>query len=94
MNNLKSYVLATVGILSLVASLALNIVRAHNVEAQTTVSSIAHFNLNRTYLLTPANGSGQIKCKVSQVDGTWLKCEGEKFEWVNTNTMMSASDSK
>jgi hypothetical protein len=94
MNNLKSYALATVGIVSLVASLTINIVSANNAEASTVVSSTAHFHPNSVYLLTPANGGGQIRCNVSQVDGAWLKCGGEKFEWVNTNTMMYADDSK
>lgn len=94
MNNLRSYVLAAVGIVSLVASLTLNLVRANNPDAPTVVSSTAHFNPNRTYLLTPANGMGQFKCKVTQIDGAWLRCEGDKFEWVNTDTMMYVSDSK
>jgi hypothetical protein len=94
MNNLKSYLLATVGILSLVAALTLNVVRANNAEAPTIVSSTAHFNPGRTYLLTPANGTGKIRCKVTQVDGAWLRCEGESSEWVNTDTIMSASDAK
>ena len=94
MNNLKSFMLATVGIVSLAAFFTLNIVRANNAEAPTVTASTAHFNSGKTYLLTPANGTGQIKCKVTTVDGAWLKCEGEKFEWVNTNTMMYASDSR
>jgi hypothetical protein len=94
MNSLKSYVFLTVGIISLVASLTLNIVGASKMEAPTIAASTAHFNESRTYLLTPANGSGQIKCKVNKVDGDWVRCEGESFEWVNTNTMMYANDSK
>jgi hypothetical protein len=94
MNNLKGYLLATLGILSLVASLTINIVRANNAEAQTVTSSTAHFNPDRTYLLTPANGSGKIRCKVTKIDGAWLRCEGENSEWVNVDTMMSATDSK
>ena len=92
MSNVKGYALATVGIVSLVASLTLNIVRANNAEAQTVASSTAHFNPDRTYLLTPANGGGQIKCKVSKVDGAWLRCEGESVRWVNTNALTSAID--
>ena len=92
MPNLKSYALAAVGVVSLVASLTLNIVRANNAEASTVVSSTAHFNPGRTYLLSPANGTGSIKCKVTGVDGAWLNCEGLN-EWVNTNAMMYASDS-
>ena len=93
MNNLKSYVLATVGIVSLVASLTLNIVRANNTEASTVAASTAHFKQSRTYLLTPANGTGKIRCKVAEVDGAWLSCEGSN-EWVNTNAMTYASDSR
>ncbi|HMF56549.1 MAG TPA: hypothetical protein VK619_09410 [Pyrinomonadaceae bacterium] len=92
MNNLKSYVLAAVGILCLVASFTLNAVRA-NSEAPTVASSTAHFNPGRTYLLNPANGGSQIKCKVTVVDGAWLACDGLN-EWVNTNAIMSASDSR
>jgi hypothetical protein len=94
MNNLKSYMLAAVGIVSLVAALTLNIVRANNVETPTVVSSTAHFSPQRTYLLNPANGTGQIKCRVVEVDGAWLNCDGDKSEWVNTNTMMSVKESR
>lgn len=94
MKNLKSFMLATVGIVSLATFLTFNIVRANNAEASTVTASTAHFNPGKTYLLTPANTTGQIKCKVITVDGAWLKCEGEKYEWVNTNTMMYASDSR
>ena len=89
MNNLKSYLLATVGIVSLVASLTLNIVRANNTEGSTVAASTAHFNPGRTYLFSPANGTGKIKCKVTEVDGAWLGCEGSN-KWVNTNAMMYA----
>lgn len=94
MNNLRSYVLAAVGIVCFVASLTFNLVKASSVDTPTVVSSTGHFNPNRTYLLTPANGSGQFKCKVMQIDGAWLKCEGEKFEWVNTDAMMYVNDFK
>ena len=94
MNNTRSYLLAAVGMLCLFASLTLNLVRANSVDAPTVVSSTAHFSPNRTYMLTPTNGAGQFKCKVSQIDGAWLKCEGEKFEWVNTDAMMYVSDSR
>ncbi|MBV8774167.1 MAG: hypothetical protein JO166_17815 [Deltaproteobacteria bacterium] len=94
MNSLKSWMLATLGIVSLGAFLTLRIVRASSAEAPTGAASTAHFNSGHTYLLTPANGTGPIRCKVTAVDGAWLKCEGEKFEWVNTDTMMYASDSR
>ena len=92
MNNLKSYLLATVGIVSLVVSLTLNIVRA-NTEASTVAASTAHFNPGKTYRFSPTNGTGKIKCKVTEVDGAWLSCEGSN-EWVNTNAMMYVSDSR
>ncbi len=92
MNNLKSYVLAIVGIVSLVAALTLNIVRANNADTA-TVSSTSHFKLGRTYMLMPLNGTGNIKCKVTEVDGAWLGCEGLN-ELVNTNAMMSVVDLK
>jgi hypothetical protein len=63
MNNLKSYLLATVGIVSLVASLTLNIVRANNTEASTVAASTGHFNPGRTYLFSPANGTGNTKAE-------------------------------
>ncbi|PYS48245.1 MAG: hypothetical protein DMF68_13880 [Acidobacteria bacterium] len=92
MNNLKSYLLAAVGIVSLIAAFTLNIVRANNADTA-TVSSTSHFKLGRTYLLMPANGTGNIKCKVTEVDGAWLGCEGLN-ELVNTNTMMTELDLK
>jgi hypothetical protein len=91
MNNLKSYLLATIGIVGLVASLTVNIARADNTETAVTIST-AHFASGRTYLLSPANGSGTITCKVTSVDGAWLYCDGRN-EWVNTNAMMFAADS-
>ena len=92
MKNLKSYALATVGIVSLVASLTLNMVRANNAETA-TVSSTSHFKLGRAYQLMPVNGTGNIKCKVTEIDGAWLGCEGLN-ELVNTNAMMSVVDMK
>ena len=91
MNNLKSYLLATVGIVSFAVSLTLNIVRANNSEASTVAASTAHFNPGRTYLFSLSNGTGKIKCKVTEVDGAWLSCEGSNG-WVNTNTMMYVSE--
>ena len=93
MHNLKSYLLATIGVVSLVASLALNTVRANNTAASTVAASTAHFNPGRTYLFSPANGTGKIKCNVTEVDGAWLSCEGSN-QWVNTNAMMYVSDSR
>jgi hypothetical protein len=94
MSNLKSYLLATVGIISLVASLTINVVRATNAEAPTITAATAHFNPGRIYLLSPANGGSQIKCKVTEVDGAWIRCEGEHADWVNTNIMMLARDAQ
>ena len=93
MNNLKSYLLAAVGIVSLVAALTLNIVRANNADTTTVSSSTSHFKLGRIYLLMPANGTGNIKCKVTEVDGAWVGCEGLN-ELVNTNAMQSVLDLK
>lgn len=92
MNDRKSYLLATVGIVSLVASLTLNIARANNREASTLPAS-THFTLGRVYLLSPANGSGIVKCKVIEVDGTWLNCEGLN-QWMNSDAMLYAVDSR
>lgn len=55
--------LSIVGIVSLGAFLTLNIVRPNNAQAPTVTASTAHFNPGKTYLLTPANATGQIKCK-------------------------------
>ena len=90
MNNFKSYALATVGLVCLVVSLALNLVRANNAGVSTITASTAHFNPGNTYHLTPANGGSQISCNVSEVDGAWLKCQGQSLAWVNTNTMMAS----
>lgn len=92
MNNLKSYLLAAVGIVSLVAALTLNIVRANSADTA-TVSSTSHFKLGRAYLFMPVNGTSNIRCKVTEVDGDWLSCEGLN-ERVNTNAMMTAVDLK
>lgn len=92
MNNFKSYVLASVGIFSLAASLTLNIARANHAEASAVTSATAHFSSGRTYLLSPANGSSMIKCKVNSVDGDWLSCEDSS--WVNINAMISAVDTR
>lgn len=93
MNYLKSYRLATVVVASLVASLAFNIVRAKDPEGWTVTSSTGHFKSGKTYRLTPANGAGVISCKVTDVDGAWLKCEASN-EWVNTNAVIYAHDSQ
>ena len=91
MNNFKSHVLAVVGILCLVASLALQIVGAGNMKAPTVAASTAHFNPGRTYMFIKADGN-RNECKVVQVDGAWLKCAS--LEWLNTNAMASAFDTK
>ncbi len=78
-SRLRSYTLAAISIGSLVISLALNVGHAHNLDAPTVVAGTAYFNPNRTYLLNSASGSEQIKCKVREVDGAWLKCEGENL---------------
>ena len=92
MNNLKSYVFATIGIVGLVASLTINVVRANNTQTGVT-SSTAHFTPGKTYELSPVNGSGSISCKATSVDGAWLFCE-DRGKWVNTNAMMFALDSR
>jgi hypothetical protein len=92
MNNPKSYVLATIGIVSLTASLTLNVVSASNKEASRVAASTAHFKLGRTYLLYPVSSTGMMKCKVTYIDGAWLNCDANR--WVNTNALIEASDSQ
>jgi hypothetical protein len=92
MNNPKSYMLATIGIVSLVASLTLNVVRANNKEAPTVAASTAHFKWGRTYVLSPASGASMIKCKVTSIDGAWLSCDANR--WVNTNAIIEVTDSQ
>ena len=89
MNNLKGYVLAAVGIVSLTASIAINVVRANNAQASTVISSTDHFKVGSSYQFYPVNSTGSIRCKITQVDGDWVVCEGSN-EWLNTNAMMSA----
>ena len=36
---------------------------------------------------SPANGTGKIKCKATEVDGAWLSREGSNG-WVDTNSTM------
>jgi hypothetical protein len=84
--------LATVGVVCLVASVAVALVQSTRADAPTIVSSTAHFIPNRTYLLMPANGGSSITCKVLKIDGAWLKCEGDTHEWVNIDTIMFAED--
>jgi hypothetical protein len=93
MNDRKTYLLATLGIVSLVASLTLNIARASNTDAPTLPASTSHFAPGKVYLLSPANGAGPIKCKVTEIDGAWLKCEGLN-QWINSDAMLSAVDSR
>jgi hypothetical protein len=92
MNNLKSYLLAIVGIVSLAASLTLNIARASNTEAVTGAASTAHFKPGKTYLLSPANGASMITCRVTEVDGDWLNCGPN--QWTNSNAMLYAVESR
>jgi hypothetical protein len=93
MHDRKSYLLATVGIVSLVASFTLNLARASNTQASTQPASTAHFTPGRVYLLSPANGAGLLKCKVTEVDGAWLNCEGSN-QWTNSDAMLYAVDSR
>jgi hypothetical protein len=94
MNDRKSYLLATVGIVSLVASLTLNIARASNTEASTLPASTSHFAPGKVYILSPANGTGNFNCKVTEVDGAWLNCEGSNNRWTNSDAMLYAVDSR
>jgi len=89
MNNFKSYVLASVGIVSLTASITLNVVRANNAQTATVTSSTDHFKVGSSYEFYPVNTTGSIRCKIRQVDGDWVVCDGSN-EWLNTNAMMSA----
>jgi hypothetical protein len=73
---------------------AINVVRETHAASPTIAASTAHFNRNNIYLLSPANGSGEFRCKVLEVDGAWLRCDDPKLQWVNTNTMMYAKDSR
>jgi len=93
MNKLMNNLLAVVGIVSIASALTISRVRANNTQASTVTSSTAHFSHGKTYLFSPANGTGKRKCKVTAIDGTWLGCEGSS-EWVNTNAMMFADDSR
>jgi hypothetical protein len=92
MNKLRNNLLATVGIASLVCALTIGGVRANNNQA-TVTSSTAHFSYGKTYVFNPVDGRGSRKCKVIQIDGAWLGCEGSS-EWVNTNAMMFAEESR
>ena len=93
MNKSNRPLLATIGIAVVIALITLNVVRETKAESSTATSSTTHFNPNGTYLLTPANGSGEFRCKVLEVNGAWLRCDDAKLQWVNTNTMMYAKDS-
>ena len=89
MNNLKGYMLATVGLVSLVASITMNVVRANNAQTSSVTSSTNHFKVGSAYKFYPVNATGSIRCKITQVDGDWVVCEGSD-DWLNTNAMMSA----
>jgi hypothetical protein len=83
-----------IGIVGLVGFFTLQFVGTGNASSPQIAPSTAHFNPSQIYVLVPANGTGSIRCKVTAVDGVWLKCEGERYEWVNTNVMMFASDTR
>ena len=93
MNKLKTYLVAAVAISSLVFALTVSGARANNTQVSTVSSSTAHFSSGNTYLFTPENGGRKRKCKVTAVDGVWVGCEGSS-EWVNTNAMIFAEDTR
>ena len=93
MNKIKTSLVAAVAIVSLVSALTISVARANNAQASTVTSSTAHFTLGKTYQFSPANGSSKKKCKVTAIDGAWLGCEGSS-EWVNTDAMMFAEESR
>ena len=86
--------LSIVVIAAAVVLITLDLVRETNASSPTVAASTAHFNPNKVYLLSPANGAGEFRCKVLEVDGAWLKCDDPKLQWVNTNVMMYAKDSR
>ena len=92
MNKANRHLLVIIGIAAVIVLVALNLVRETKAVSTTVTSSTSHFNPNGTYMFGPANGAGEIKCKVLEVNGAWLRCEDPKLQWINTNTMMSASD--
>ena len=93
MNKLKTYLLAAVSIGTLVFAMTISGARANSAQVSTVCFSTAHFSSGNTYLFTPDNGGRKRKCKVTAVDGAWVSCEGSS-EWVNTNVMIFAEDSR
>jgi hypothetical protein len=94
MDQIRTTLSVAVVIAAAVLLVTLNLVREIHAASPTVVASTAHFNPNKTYLLSPANGSGEFRCNVLEVDGAWLRCDDPKVQWVNTNTMMYAKDSR
>jgi hypothetical protein len=92
MNKANRYLLGIIGITVVIVFVALDLVRETKAESTTVTSSTSHFNPNATYIFAPANGTGEIKCKVLEVNGAWLRCDDPKLQWINTNTMMYARD--
>jgi hypothetical protein len=92
MNKANRYLLGIIGITVVIVFVALDLVRETKAESITVTSSTSHFNPNATYIFAPANGTGEIKCKVLEVNGAWLRCDDPKLQWINTNTMMYARD--
>lgn len=91
MNKLNRYLLGII-VIAAVMFMAVDVVRETKAESTTVTSFTSHFNPNATYLFAPANGAGEIKCKVLEVNGAWLRCDDSKLQWINTNTMMYARD--
>ena len=92
MNKANRYLLGIIGITVVIVFVGLDLVRETKAESTTVTSSTSHFNPNATYIFAPANGAGEIKCKVLEVNGAWLRCDDPKLQWINTNTMMYARD--
>ena len=92
MNKVNPRLLAMIGIAVVIVFVALDLLRETKAESTTVTSSTSHFNPNATYMFAPANGAGEIKCKVLEADGAWLRCDDPKLQWININTMMYARD--
>ena len=90
--NMPNRQLRAILAIAVIIFVALDFVRGTKAESTAVPSATAHFNPNTTYILAPANGAGEIRCKVLEVNGAWLRCEDRKLQWLNTNTMMSARD--
>ena len=87
MKDRKSYLLAMVGIVSLVASLTLNIARAGNTAAAKLPAATAHFLPGRVYLLSPANGAGGYGVKVRPQPAGLLRGFARRFRSSLTATL-------